>query len=259
LQNETEIAGAGSANPLLSVVVIGLKGGSVSTIEQLLEVQEHDLRIRRIEGELRDIPVRKERERERLHAHTAALKAAEDVVQARQAELKQNELEVLSKKEKIAKLRTQQMGLKTNKEFKTMGSEIEMIEKAIRRDEDRELEIMETIEAARADVAARKKDLEAENAVVQEDVAVLDERIAGLETELRTEQALRDKAKEGVDAVWLRRYESVLNSKRGSAVLVSSEGGVCRGCNMALPPYQQHNARKRVEMVVCSYCGRMLY
>ncbi len=231
----------------------------MSTIEQLLQVQEHDLRIQRIEGELRDIPARKERELDRLQEHTAALKAAEDVVQARQAELKQNELEVQSKKDKIAKLRTQQMDLKTNKEFKTMASEIETIEKSIRRDEDRELEIMETIEAARTEVAARRKDLDAEKVVVQEDVTVLDERIAGLETELRTEQALRAKAKEGVEPEWLRRYESVLNSKRGTAVLVSSEGGVCRGCNMALPPYQQHNARKRLEMVVCSYCGRMLY
>lgn len=244
---------------LLPAVIICLKGGSVSTIEQLLEVQEHDLRIQRIEGELRDIPARKERELDRLQAHTAAMKVAEAALQDRQAELKQNELEVQSKKDKIAKLRTQQMELKTNKEFKTMASEIETIEKAIRRDEDRELEIMETIEAARADVAARKKDLDAENAVVQEDIAVLDERIAGLETELRTEQALREKAKEGIEPEWLRRYESVLNSKRGSAALVSAEGGVCRGCNMALPPYQQHNARKRLEMVVCSYCGRMLY
>jgi predicted nucleic acid-binding Zn-ribbon protein len=245
---------------LLSVAAMKcLKGGNVSTIEQLLDVQDHDLRIQRIEGELRDIPARKARELERLQAHTAALEAAEGVVQERQAELKQNELEVQSKKEKIAKLRTQQMELKTNKEFKTMSSEIETIEKAIRRDEDRELEIMESIEAARADVDTRRKELDAEKAVVQEDIDVLDERVAGLETELKTETELRDKAKDGIDAEWLRRYESILRSKPGSAALVSSEGGVCRGCNMALPPYQQHNARKRVEMVVCSYCGRMLY
>jgi len=246
-------------NGLLPAVVTGLKGGSVSTIEQLLEVQEHDLRMQRIEGELRDIPARKQRELERLQEHAAALKAAEDALQARQAELKQNELEVQSKKDKIAKLRTQQMDLKTNKEFKTMASEIETIEKSIRRDEDRELEIMETIEAARADVASRRVALDAEDAVVQEDIAVLDERIAGLDAELKTAQAARDKAKEGIDAGWLRRYEAILTSKRGTAVLVSAEGGVCRGCHMALPPYQQHNARKRVEMVVCSYCGRMLY
>lgn len=240
-------------------VGIYLKGGIVSTIEQLLEVQDHDLRIQRIEGELRDIPARKERELERLHGHTAALKVAEEALQARQADLKQNELEVQSKKDKIAKLRTQQMGLKTNKEFKTMSSEIETIEKAIRRDEDRELEIMETIEAAKADVVKRRGELDAENAVVQEDIVVLDERIAALKTELLTETGLRDKGVEGVDPEWRRRYESILNSKRGSAVLVSSEGGVCRGCHMVLPPYQQHAARKRLEMVVCSYCGRILY
>lgn len=228
-------------------------------IEQLLELQDHDLRIQRVELELRDIPVRKERELERLHEHEVALKAAEEAQQTRQADLKRHELEVQSKKDKIAKLRTQQMDLKTNKEFKTMSSEIETIEKSIRRDEDGELEIMEAIEAARADVTARRSDLNAEKAVVQEDIDVLDERVAELEKELHTEQALRKKIQEGIDPDWLRRYEAVLKSKRGGAVLVSAEGGICGGCHMALPPYQQHGARKRQEMVVCSYCGRMLY
>jgi len=235
------------------------KGGTVSTIEQLLEIQEHDLRIQRIESELKDIPERKTRELERLNDHTAALKAAEDALQARMAELKQHELDVQSKKDKIAKLRTQQMDLKTNKEFKTMSSEIEAIEKAIRRDEDGELVIMETIENARADVAERRQALEAEKAVVQEDVTVLDERIATLETERKAEKAARLQAQQGLDPEWLRRYDAVLKSKRSGAVLVPAEGGICGGCHMALPPYQQHAARKRQEMVVCGYCGRMLY
>jgi predicted nucleic acid-binding Zn-ribbon protein len=231
----------------------------VSTIEQLLELQEHDLRIQRIESELKDIPERKAQELERLNNHTAALKAAEDALQVRQADLKQHELDVQVKKDKISKLRGQQMELKTNKEFKTMSSEIETIEKAIRRDEDGELVIMETIETARAEVAARRRDLEAEKAVVMEDVKVLDDRIAALDAERKAEQAARHEAQKGLDPEWRRRYEAVLKSKRSGAALVSAEAGICGGCHMALPPYQQHAARKRQEMVVCGYCGRMLY
>ncbi len=231
----------------------------MNTIEQLLALQEHDLRIQRIHLELKDIPERKARELERLNDHTAALQVAEDALQTRQAELKQHELEVQSKKDKIAKLRTQQMDLKTNKEFKTMASEIEAIEKAIRRDEDSELVIMEAIETARADVAERRRELETEKSVVMEDIAVLDERIAALTDEEKTEQAARQQAQQGVDPSWLQRYEAVFNSKRSGAALVPADGGVCGGCHMALPPYQQHAARKRLEMVICGYCGRMLY
>jgi len=231
----------------------------VSSIEKLLELQEHDLRIHRIQTELRDVPVRKNRELERLKDHTEALKKAEDALKERQAVLKQNELEVTSKKEKIAKLRTQQMSLKTNKEFQTMALEIETIEKSIRRDEDGEIEIMETIETAKADVTVRKKALDAEKSLIQEDINVLDERIAALEAELKEEQTIRVRLQQDVDPEWLRRYDVMLKSKRGGAVLVSADGGVCGGCHMTLPPYQQHGARKRVEMVICSYCGRMLY
>lgn len=231
----------------------------MSTIEQLLKLQEHDLRIQRIESELEDIPARKAQEMERLNNHTAALKAAEDALQARQAELKQVELDVQVKKDKITKLRGQQMDLKTNKEFKTMAAEIETIEKAIRRDEDGELITMESIEAARAGVNERRRELEAEKAVILEDVAVLDKRMTELELEMKTEQGERNQAQQGVDPEWRRRYEAILKSKRGSAVLVSTDAGVCGGCHMALPPYQQHAARKRQEMVVCSYCGRLLY
>ncbi len=231
----------------------------MDTIEQLLELQEHDLLIQRIELELKDIPERKSRELERLNNHQAALQAAEEALQARQAELKQHELEVQAKKDKISKLRVQQMDLKTNKEFQTMSAEIETIEKTIRRDEDSELAIMETIENAREDVAQRRQELTVEESVVQDDITALDERLVELEAERKVELEACQKAQQGIEPNWLRRYEAVIKSKRGTAALVSAEGGVCGGCHMALPPYQQHAARKRQEMVICGYCGRLLY
>ncbi len=239
-------------------VFVDLKGGSVSTIERLLEVQDHDLRLLRIESELKDIPLRKAAEMERLGAHKAALAEAEAGLQARQAELKRHELEVQSKKEKIAKLRTQQMGLKTNKEFKTMAGEIDTIETSIRQDEDMEIEIMEMIEAAKGNMVGRHQELEAEKSDVQDDVRLLDEREDALKAERDAVQVERSRTAEGIDTDWLQRYESILKSKRGAA-LVSAEGAVCGGCHMTLPPFQQHAARKRMEMVICGYCGRMLY
>lgn len=216
------------------------------------------MRILRIETELEDIPVRKAREQERLQSHQAALAEAESAQQASLADLRQHELEVQTKKEKIAKLRTQQMSLKTNKEFKAMTEEIEVIERSIRRDEDQELAIMEKMEAARAVVAKQKEALAGEQREVDEDVKVFDERAGELEVELAELKRERAGLVEGVDPQWLSRYESILQRRRGAA-LVTCEGGVCGGCHMAVPPYQQHAARKQVEMVVCGYCGRMLY
>jgi uncharacterized protein len=230
----------------------------VTTTERLLAVQEEDLQILRIETELQDIPARKAREQERLDGHKAALAEADARMQASRAELKQHELEVQSKKEKIAKLRTQQMTLKTNKEFKTMAEEIEVIERSIRRDEDNEIVLMEKIEVARALMKEKQAEFDAEQREVDEDTKVFDERATELEQELAGLRERRKGLSAGIEPEWLQRYEAILNRRRGAAI-VSSANGVCHGCHMAVPPYQQHAARKQVEMVVCGYCGRMLY
>lgn len=229
----------------------------MTTTEQLLAVQEQDLLILRIEKELQDIPARKARELERLDGHKAAVADAEEALKATQAELHQNELEVQGKKDKISKLRTQQMSLKTNKEFKAMADEIDTIERSIRRDEDNEIAIMEKIEAAKESLNKQKDALNEEKTDVDEDVEVFDERTKELEDELASLKAKRSELVEGIDAEWLQRYESILQRRKGAA-MVSSANGVCGGCHMAVPPYQQHAARKQIEMVVCGYCGRML-
>ncbi len=230
----------------------------MSTIEKLLVVQEHDSRILQLEKEMRDVPARKERELERLKDHTAALAKAEDGLKAKQSALKQFEVETGSKNEKIAKLRGQQLELKTNKEFKAMNNEIEAIERSIKTIEDGELTVMEEIETARTSVEASRKELAEEDADVQEDIQDLEGRLASLESEMADESADRATAVDGIDATWVQRYESIFKSKGGNA-LVSTANGVCGGCYMTLPPYLRHDAKKRLDMVVCGFCGRLLY
>ncbi len=230
----------------------------MSIVDQLLVVQEHDIRILQIEKEMEDIPARKERELERLSGHKAALAKSEEALKAKQSNLKQIEVDTGSKRDKIIKLRGQQIELKTNKEFKAMENEIKTIENSIKGDEDRELEMMQEIEEARGAVGISTKDLKEENSEVQEDVKDLDERMSGLKAEIADESAARDKAAEGIDAEWLARYNGILASKGGSA-LVSTANGICGGCFMTLPPYLKYEAKKKSEMVICSFCGRMLY
>ncbi len=229
----------------------------MTIIDRLLEVQEQDLLILRIKMEMQDIPARKAREQERLAGHKAALQEAEADLQACQAALHEHELDVQDKKQKIDKLRTQQMSLKTNKEFKTMSEEIEGIERSIRRAEDLELVLMEKMDVARGEVAQQKEALEAEQREVDEDVKVFDEREAELQAELQALEKTRAGMLDGIDPAWLSRYEAILQRRRGAAI-VPSDNGVCGGCHMAVPPFQQHAARRRTEMVVCGYCGRML-
>jgi predicted nucleic acid-binding Zn-ribbon protein len=229
----------------------------VSVIEKLLAVQERDVRIRRIKQELTDIPARQEAEQTRLAEHKAALEAAEEALKLKQSDVKQLEIESDSKKEQISKLRQQQMELKSNKEFKAMELEIKTVETAISSVEDRELVLMEEVEAAREDVKARKADLEEEQSAVDEDVKMLGERAIELKAELAEEEKAREEAAKDVEPDWLARYNQVIS--RRETALVPVEHGVCGGCHMKLPPSASHDAKKRMHMVTCDFCGRLLY
>lgn len=230
-----------------------------TVIEKLLVVQDIDIRIRDIEQQLHDIPLRQEQEQSRLAEHKAALEAAEEKLKAAHAEVNRMELESESRKGQISKLRQQQLDLKTNKEFKAMNAEIAGVEAEIQRIEDCELELMQLVEEARAGVAAKRADLEVEEKAVLADVDVLQERAAELEEEVAGARAERAIAVAEIPADWLAHYERLMERGRDRG-LVALQGGVCGGCHMKLPPSFHHATRRHDdEMVVCEYCSRLLY
>lgn len=228
-------------------------------IEKLLVVQDIDIRIREIETELKDIPQRKQQELTRLNEHKDALQAAQDGLKKAQSEVNQLELETGSRKDKINKLRQQQFDLKTNEQFKIMDMEIDAVKADISKIEDRELVLMGEVELAREFVKNRSEALKEEEAAVEADIKVFDERAADLEQEVVVCRQQRDEAAEGLNAEWLSHYTRVMEYRKDRA-LVLLESGVCGGCHMTLPPSLHHATRRRNdEMVVCNYCGRLLY
>jgi uncharacterized protein len=231
---------------------------TVSNIEKLLIVQEHDCRIREMEQELRDIPARKTAEQSRLEQHKKALADADHALKSRQSETKKIEGDIEALKEKITKLRQQQSELKTNKEFKAMEDEIKGVQRQIASVEDRELGLMEEIEKAKQESQAIKNALGEEESAIQGDVGILDERATLIAQKLDQEKSLRNIAAKETLPDWLTFYDRIFNHRKDKAI-VALEDGICGGCHMRLPPAVVHATRKHDAMVVCSYCGRMLH
>lgn len=230
----------------------------MSIVEQLRAVQEHDCRIKELEKEARDIPARKKKELTRLHEHQHQLEEAEEGVKRHQVSLQELELENQTGEEKIVKLRQQQMEIKTNKEFKAMEQEIAGAKMKMSGLEDRELELMEMLDAQRKEVDAKKKALADEDALVQRDIVELDERLKAIEAELERERTAREeKAALVTSAPLLAKYNRLIRGK--DRALVPLEGMVCGGCHMHLPPSVGHDIQHEDQVVTCSYCARILY
>lgn len=230
----------------------------MTTIEQLLAVQDFDGQISEHERELQDIPARKTMLQARLTEHKGAVAQARDALKEKQSQAKQLELEVETARQRILKLREQQMQLKTNKEFQTMEGEISKATKEIDGIESRILAALEEIDGSAAGVHKTEADLKAEEAEVSVDAAKMDERAKQIQARVDGLRGRRQELAKGVDATWLAAYERIMANKKDKA-LVSAENGVCGGCHLTLPPYIRHAAKKQAGIVVCEFCGRMLY
>ena len=92
----------------------------MTIIEALVDLQEVDGRIRELEHELKDLPRRKALETARLSGAIADLQAAKANQEYASQRVKGYEEDAQALKEKIQKLKTTQMGLKTNKEYQDL-------------------------------------------------------------------------------------------------------------------------------------------
>lgn len=229
----------------------------MSVIDELLRLQELDCGIRDLEQLKRDIPARKTEEQERLTEHKKALNEAEESLKAKLVAVKEMEVETQARKEKIGKFRSQQVDIKTNREFRALEEEIKNVEDQISGIEDRELVLMEEVEALRKNVDEKRRALEEEDRSVHRDCAAWDEKIRQTDARLAEETAKRQALVAAVDPAWIPTYEAIFERK--DRALVPVEGEVCGGCHMKLPRYIVHASRKRTEMVKCDFCGRLVY
>lgn len=229
-----------------------------SSLEKLLTLQNCDRKIAQLSREEKDLPVRKEQIESRLEEHRAALHTAQEQLKKHGLTTKELDGEVEGARQQIDKFRVQQFAVKTNEEYRALEREIAGTEKKILGLEDHELEVMEVAEQLQAVVGDREKDLSAEEADVQREIAKLVERLKVIAAEAEKMKAERPALLEGIEPDWLRRYERVLQHV-GDYAIVPVHSSSCGGCHMNLPPQIAHDARKGTVLTVCNYCGRILY
>ena len=227
-------------------------------MQQLLVVQDRDVRIRRVERDLAALPRERQAVDDELAGLRLAAEAARDGVRAAEVKRKGLEIDVESMREKVGKYQTQQLQIKTNEEYRALSSEIETLRTKITGVEDQELQIMEQIE----ELNRRMKESEAAFREAEREAGERHERIREKEEALGQRQAElrkeRDELALQCDARLLSHYARILQ-KKCDVALVAVENGNCGGCHLRLPPATVNMARRSEGLVVCDHCGRMVY
>jgi uncharacterized protein len=227
-------------------------------LEQLLVLQDRQQKIKQIQTEIETVPL----QRKSLEAQLAASVAGVEVLKQKnrhvEMDRKKLELDVGTRAETIARLKTQQYQTRKNDEFQAIGHEIERYENEIRKIEDEELELMVQADTIKVDLAEEEK----KAGVVRESIARQTKDLEAKSTTLQSQ--LEELSKERaviagkIDEDLLSRFERLFKSK-GDAVVVALEHEVCTGCHMKVTTQTAHRVKAGKEIVSCENCGRILY
>lgn len=230
----------------------------LEAIEKLLALQDKDQRLRSLRQELQAIPA-DIATKEKLIADSASrLEQARTRAKVIEVEKKTLQVEASSKREQIARYKTQQMQTRKNEEFTALAHEIAGAEKVVSGIEDKELALMEEAENLRPQIAAAEKIYAEEKARYDGQINVLREKSTNLKARIADLEQLRPAAIEGIDEDLLERYERLFQNKNAQAV-VALEHEVCMGCHMKVTSQTGLALRADKTIVSCPQCGRLLH
>ncbi|HEY6111642.1 MAG TPA: C4-type zinc ribbon domain-containing protein [Chthoniobacterales bacterium] len=227
-------------------------------LEQLLVLQDREQKIRQIENEIKTLPLHRKHLEEQLAASVAGLEALKHKARQTEIDRKKLELDVGTRTETIARLRTQQYQTRKNDEFQALGHEITRYEDEIRKLEDAELELMVEADKLKEESGTEEKKTAATKQSISRQMADLEEKSKTLETRLAELTNDRVALAKQIDEDLLGLFERLFASK-GDAVIVPLEHEVCTGCHMKVTTATAMRARTGKEIVSCENCGRILY
>ena len=231
----------------------------MSTVRQLFHLQEIDLEIARIGGEVSSIE-RLIGNRGTLPETEAALQVAQERYRRLQTDHADNDLKTGSIRSKLEEDRAKMYGgTVTNlKELEGLEKEATLLEADLVQREEALLQMMEELEESTAALAEAQERNTTETAQWHSDQESLTSRWQQLGEGLEQLGAKRKETAASLPPADVTRYESLRASKGGVAI-ARVERGLCRGCLMTLPTHQMQKARMAREPVTCNSCGRLLF
>ena len=227
-------------------------------LEQLLILQDRQQKIRQIENEIKTVPLQRKNLEAQLAATLAGVEALKQRGKQVEVDRKKLELDVGTRQESIARLRTQQYETRKNDEFQAIGHEIERYTKEISGIEDQELELMEQADKIKAELGTEEKKAQTTKDSISRQLADLEEKSKTLQGRLEELKKERAELASKIDEDLLDRFDRLFESK-GDAAVVAIEHGICTGCHMKVTTATAMHAKAGKEIVSCEQCGRILY
>lgn len=235
----------------------------MSRWEPLLVVQQHDTHADQLTHRAETLPQREQivRHERVVVDHDRRLAEVDDRHRdlTRSQQRFEDEISSLTERANQAEKRLYSGTVSNPRELQALQDDIASIRRRISQVEDDEfevLELLEPVEASRAELMGERERLDDEGANLR---ASLAEAEAQIQAELADVRVERAEAVEAVDDDLWPTYDR-LRAQLGGVAIARLVGSTCQGCHLALPAVEVDRIRHLPpdEPVSCEECGRLL-
>ncbi|MFA5203407.1 MAG: hypothetical protein WC708_03285 [Lentisphaeria bacterium] len=229
--------------------------------QALLALQEIDARIAKIEARLAAAPAEKAAVQQELTDELTATSTAKERLREAEKAVKATELEIESLRSKMRDFQSKSAMIKNNDDYRAAMLQADTCKQQVSQLEDRELEQMAQVEAAKRGLAAEEKKLAEAKQRAAAKAGDIDTAAAGATRELERLRQERAPLAEAIDPPVRERYERIWKKRRhpDDRAFVPVRNGACGACNMNLPAQTRVNVAKGKKDACCDTCSRLLY
>lgn len=227
-------------------------------IEQLVALQMIDDEIMQLNTFLKSAPA----ELERMESRHLELKDVVAYLKEKIAMLvtqrDQLETDIEDAGMKIKKSKNKLMMVNNSKEHQAMMREIDNLEKTNRSREEEKISLLEELARQEESLAAAKSELSALQQEITQKKKQINQKLQSAKTRLETLHGLRGEAEEVIPRPILSRYQFI-RARLSQPVVVSVGEGICKGCNISIPPQTYNVLQKGEQILSCPNCQRIIY
>jgi len=225
-------------------------------MRQLILLRDIDEEIALVGGDLARIPEERESIERELVAAREALAQAKELLESEEVEERRLEGKMREQEALLQRLNGQSAQVTSPHAYEALQHEIEHAVAASSEFETRALELMESIDRVRGELAEavdRLQRAEEQTPGRLEELSVREKRLTA-ESEALLER--REKTGQRLDASLLAHYERVAQQRRPAVGIF--EGKICPECRIAVPTMRASEIQRAQKVHACSSCRRLL-
>jgi predicted nucleic acid-binding Zn-ribbon protein len=225
-------------------------------MRQLILIRDIDEEIATVAAGLAGIPEeRVALETELVDAREALAQAAQ-LLESQEVEERRLESQMREQEALLQRLTDQSAQVTSPQAYEALQHELEHASTASSEFETRALELMESIDQVRGELAAAEERLRVAEEQTPARLDEVSEREKRLTAERETLLDRREKACECLDASLLAHYERVAQQRRPAVGIF--EGEVCPECQITVPTSRASEIQRAEKVHACSSCRRLL-